>query len=88
MILNTLDHLGKFDAKGDEVEQVKLAVSLTVETKIPTVSSPVPTVCLDISPGSSSDPRIISKGDFSQQETPSMGNALTLSNRFKDTFGE
>nr|GEW11243.1 hypothetical protein [Tanacetum cinerariifolium] len=112
MILNTLDHLGKFDAKGDEgyfvrnidccntddpessgisnpaatskvplAEQAKPATSLIVETEIPTVSSPVPTVCLDTSPGSSSDPRIISKGDFSQQETPSLGNALTLSNR-------
>nr|GEU85563.1 hypothetical protein [Tanacetum cinerariifolium] len=69
-------------------EQVKHAVSLTVETKIPTVSSPVPTVCLDTSLGSSSDPRIISKGDFSQQETPSLGNALTLSNRFEDIFVE
>nr|GEZ95466.1 putative ribonuclease H-like domain-containing protein [Tanacetum cinerariifolium] len=26
-------------------------------------------------------------GDFSQKETPSLGNALTLSNRFEDTFG-
>nr|GEY62338.1 hypothetical protein [Tanacetum cinerariifolium] len=69
-------------------EQVEPAVSLTVETKIPTVSSPVPTVYLNTSPRSSSDPRIISKGDFSQQETPSLGNALTLSNMFEDTFGK
>nr|GEW75396.1 hypothetical protein [Tanacetum cinerariifolium] len=69
-------------------KQVEPAASLTVETKIPTVSSPVPTVCLDTSPGSSSDPRIISKVDFSQQETPSLGNALTLSNKFKDIFRE
>nr|GFB74644.1 hypothetical protein [Tanacetum cinerariifolium] len=158
MILNTLDHLGKFDAKGDEghfvrysqsskvfrvfnkrtkkveenlhvdflenkliekgagpnwnidapdgcnaddpessriynpiatskvpsAEQVEPAVSLTVETKIPTVSSPVPTVCLDISPESSSDPRLISKGDFSQKETPSLDNTLTLLNSLLD----
>nr|GEX01300.1 hypothetical protein [Tanacetum cinerariifolium] len=132
MILNTLDHLGKFDAKGDEVvvagtsstnisgtkdvasqamkkdvsslryialpnwfheahmetknsdgcnaddpkssrisnpskvpsaEQVEPAISLTVETKIPTVSSPVPTVCLDTSPGSSKE------ADLSNMET-------------------
>nr|GFA62895.1 uncharacterized mitochondrial protein AtMg00810-like [Tanacetum cinerariifolium] len=56
------------------------------ESKIPTISSPVPTVCLDISPESLSGPRLISKGDFSQKEAPSWGNALTLSNRFKDTF--
>nr|GEV19276.1 retrovirus-related Pol polyprotein from transposon TNT 1-94 [Tanacetum cinerariifolium] len=60
-------------------EQVEPAASLTVETEIPTVSSHVPTVCLDISP--KSDPRIISKGVFSHEETPSLGNALTLSNR-------
>nr|GEY80343.1 hypothetical protein [Tanacetum cinerariifolium] len=41
----------------------------------------------DISPESSSGPRLISKGDFSQKEAPSLGNALTLSNRFEDTFG-
>nr|GEY70075.1 hypothetical protein [Tanacetum cinerariifolium] len=69
-------------------KQVEPAASLTVETKIPTVSSLVPTVCLEISPESSSDPRIISKGVFSHEETPSLGNALTLSNRFEDTFGE
>nr|GEZ15163.1 hypothetical protein [Tanacetum cinerariifolium] len=69
-------------------EQVEPAVSLTVETKTPTVSSHVPTVRLDTSPGSSSDPRIISKGVFSHEETPSLGNALTLSNRIEDTFGE
>nr|GEV61093.1 hypothetical protein [Tanacetum cinerariifolium] len=69
-------------------EQVEPTVTLTVETKIPTVSSPVPTVCLDFSPESSSDPRIISKWVFSHEETPSLGNALTLSNRFEDTFGK
>nr|GEW30312.1 hypothetical protein [Tanacetum cinerariifolium] len=70
------------------VEQVEHVVSLTMETKIPTVSSPVPTVCLDITSDSSSDARIISKGVFRHEETPSLGNALTLSNRFEDTFGE
>nr|GEV21607.1 hypothetical protein [Tanacetum cinerariifolium] len=104
MILNTLDHLGKFDAKGDEdyfvsgisnptatlkvpsTDQVESAVSLTLESETPTVSSPVPTVCLDNSPESLSGPRLITKGDFSQKETLSLGNALTLSNRFEDTF--
>nr|GEY33985.1 hypothetical protein [Tanacetum cinerariifolium] len=74
-------------SKVPSAEQVEPAVSLTVETEIPTVSSPVPTVCLDISSESSSDLRLISKGDFSQKETSSLGNALTLSNRFEDTFG-
>nr|GEZ04960.1 hypothetical protein [Tanacetum cinerariifolium] len=51
-------------SKVPSAEQVELAVSLTVETKIPTVR------------------------DFTQQETPSLGNALTLSNKFEDTFGK
>nr|GEU36698.1 putative ribonuclease H-like domain-containing protein [Tanacetum cinerariifolium] len=75
-------------SKVPSAEQVEHVVSLTVETKISTVISHIPTVCLDISLESSSDPRIISKGYFSQKETPSLGNALTLSNRFEDTFGE
>nr|GEU80992.1 putative ribonuclease H-like domain-containing protein [Tanacetum cinerariifolium] len=57
------------------------------ESDIFTVSLPVPTVCLDISPESSSGLRLISKGVFSQKKTPSLGNALSLSNRFEDTFG-
>nr|GEU76127.1 hypothetical protein [Tanacetum cinerariifolium] len=73
-------------SKVPSAEQVEPTVSLTVEYEIPTVSSPVPTVCLDISPESSSGPRLITKGDFTQKETPSLGNALTLSNRFEDTF--
>nr|GFA28868.1 ribonuclease H-like domain-containing protein [Tanacetum cinerariifolium] len=74
-------------SKVPSAKQVEPSVSLTVETKITTVSSPVPTVCLDISPKSSSDSRLISKGDFSQKETHSLDNALTLSNRFEDTMG-
>nr|GEY44054.1 reverse transcriptase domain-containing protein [Tanacetum cinerariifolium] len=68
-------------------KQVEPAVSLTVESKIPTISSHVPTVFLDISLESSSGPRLITKGDFSQKETPSLGNAFNLSNRFEDAFG-
>nr|GEV77400.1 hypothetical protein [Tanacetum cinerariifolium] len=74
-------------SKVPSADQVEPAVSLTVESDILTVGSPVPTVCLDISLDSSSGPRLISKEDFCQKETPSLGNALTLSNKFKDTFG-
>nr|GEY96840.1 hypothetical protein [Tanacetum cinerariifolium] len=74
-------------SKVPSAEQVEPTVSLTVEYEIPTDSSPVPTICLDISPESSSGPRLITKGDFSQKETPSLGNALNLSNRFEDTLG-
>nr|GEX22981.1 ribonuclease H-like domain-containing protein [Tanacetum cinerariifolium] len=61
--------------------------SLTVESEFPTVSSPVPTIFLDTSPKTSSGSRIISKEVLSQEETPSLDNALTLSNRFEDTIG-
>nr|GEW08637.1 hypothetical protein [Tanacetum cinerariifolium] len=61
--------------------------SLIGESAIPTVSSPIPTACLDISPETSSDLRLISKEVLSQEETPSLDNALTLSNRFEDTIG-
>nr|GEV32621.1 hypothetical protein [Tanacetum cinerariifolium] len=145
MILNTLDHLGKFDDKRykDVVSQaVKKDVSslryialpnwfhkahlessnsdaqdacntdvtessgnsnptatskippadqmetLTVESEIPTVSSPVLTACLDNSSETSSASRLISKGVIIQEETPSLDNILTLSNIFKDILGD
>nr|GEW59998.1 hypothetical protein [Tanacetum cinerariifolium] len=129
MILNTLDHLGKFDAKGDEgfllgtlclvkrlgthgnstsnaqdacnagatkssgnsnptaTSKNPLAnqmETLTVETLIPTVSSPVPTAILIDSPEPSSDTRLISKRIICQDETPSLDNITTLANRFDD----
>nr|GEZ36281.1 ribonuclease H-like domain-containing protein [Tanacetum cinerariifolium] len=49
-------------SKVPPAEQVEPVVSLTLETEIPIVSLHVPTVCLDISPESLSDPRLISKG--------------------------
>nr|GEZ52908.1 hypothetical protein [Tanacetum cinerariifolium] len=61
--------------------------TLTVETPIPTVSSPVPTAFLDNSPQLSSDTRLISKRATSQDDTPSLDNILTLSNRFEDILG-
>nr|GEY04945.1 hypothetical protein [Tanacetum cinerariifolium] len=73
-------------SKVPSADQVEPAVSLIVEYDILTVRSPVPTVCLDFSPEGSSVSRLIPKEVFSQKETPSLGNALTLSNRFEDTF--
>nr|GEZ17958.1 putative ribonuclease H-like domain-containing protein [Tanacetum cinerariifolium] len=61
--------------------------TLTVETLIPTISSPIPTACLDDSPQLSNDTRLISKRVTSQDDTPSLDNILTLSNRFEDIFG-
>nr|GEV26352.1 hypothetical protein [Tanacetum cinerariifolium] len=62
----------------------KLLQTLTVETLISTVSSPVLTACLDDSPQLSSDTRLISKRVTSQDDSPSLNNILTLSNRFED----
>nr|GEW64169.1 hypothetical protein [Tanacetum cinerariifolium] len=134
MILNTLDHLGKFEAKRDEgyfigyialpnwIHEVHLESSssqpqdtcnsdepessgnsnptttstnpptdqletLTVETPIPTISSLVPTACLNVSPEPSSDTRLISKRVTNQVETSSLENILTLTNRFEDILG-
>nr|GEX43731.1 copia protein [Tanacetum cinerariifolium] len=61
--------------------------TLPVETPIPTVSSLVPTACLNDSPEPSSDTRLISKRVSNQVETPSLDNILTLTNRFEDILG-
>nr|GEW20045.1 putative ribonuclease H-like domain-containing protein [Tanacetum cinerariifolium] len=58
--------------------------TLTVETLILTVSSPVLTAILNDSPETSSDTRLNSKRVTSQDDTPSLDNILTLSKRFKD----
>nr|GFB03489.1 hypothetical protein [Tanacetum cinerariifolium] len=61
--------------------------TLTVETPIPTVSSPVPTTYSTDSQEPSSDARLISKKVANQEETPSLDNILSLSNRFEDILG-
>nr|GEX23764.1 hypothetical protein [Tanacetum cinerariifolium] len=61
--------------------------TLAVETPIPIVSSPVSTTCLNDSSELSSDTRLISKRDTSQDDTPSLDNILTLTNRFEDILG-
>nr|GEV26767.1 putative ribonuclease H-like domain-containing protein [Tanacetum cinerariifolium]GEV33909.1 putative ribonuclease H-like domain-containing protein [Tanacetum cinerariifolium] len=72
--------------KVPSTDQVEHVVSIIVEYEIPTVSLLVPTVYLDNSPESSCGPRLISKRDFSQNETLSLGNALSLLDRFEDTI--
>nr|GFB74226.1 hypothetical protein [Tanacetum cinerariifolium] len=57
--------------------------TLAVETLISTVSSPVPTACLNDSQERSSNTRLISKRVANQVETPSLDNILTLTNRFE-----
>nr|GFD03890.1 hypothetical protein [Tanacetum cinerariifolium] len=58
--------------------------TLTVESPIPTVSSSVLTACLNDSPEPSSEARLISKRVANQEETPSLDNILSLTNRFED----
>nr|GFC04598.1 ribonuclease H-like domain-containing protein [Tanacetum cinerariifolium] len=61
--------------------------TLTVETPIPTVSSPVLTAYFNDSLEPSSDTRLISKRVANQVETPSLDNILTLTNQFEDILG-
>nr|GEW67161.1 copia protein [Tanacetum cinerariifolium] len=61
--------------------------TLTVETLIPTVSSPVLTACFTDSPEPSNDARLILKRVANQVETLSLDNILTLANRFEDILG-
>nr|GFB14254.1 hypothetical protein [Tanacetum cinerariifolium] len=62
--------------------------TLTVETLIPTASSPVPTVCFTDSQEPLSKTRLISKRVTNQVETPSLDNILTLTNQFEDILGD
>nr|GEX60212.1 putative ribonuclease H-like domain-containing protein [Tanacetum cinerariifolium] len=61
--------------------------TLTVETNIPIVSSPVPTAYSTDSQEPSSDARLISERVANQEETPFLDNILTLTNRFEDILG-
>nr|GEX96987.1 putative ribonuclease H-like domain-containing protein [Tanacetum cinerariifolium] len=61
--------------------------TLTVETPIPTISSPVPTAYSTNSQEPSSDVRLISKRVANQEETPSLENILSQSNQFEDILG-
>nr|GEU66488.1 reverse transcriptase domain-containing protein [Tanacetum cinerariifolium] len=61
--------------------------SSSMETPIPNVSSPFSTACLNDSQEPSSDTRLISKRVANQEETPSLDNILTLTNRFEDILG-
>nr|GFB97670.1 hypothetical protein [Tanacetum cinerariifolium] len=60
---------------------------LTMESPIPTVSSPVSTSCLNDSPKPSSEARFISKRVANQEESLSLDNFLSLTNRFEDILG-
>nr|GEV96090.1 retrovirus-related Pol polyprotein from transposon TNT 1-94 [Tanacetum cinerariifolium] len=59
----------------------------SMESLIPSVSSPVPTAYSTDSQEPSSDARLISKRVVNQEETPSLDNILSLTNRFEDILG-
>nr|GEW40499.1 retrovirus-related Pol polyprotein from transposon TNT 1-94 [Tanacetum cinerariifolium] len=61
--------------------------TLTVESPIPTASSPVPTACLNDSSETSSEARLVSKRVAHQEESPSLDNILSLTNKFDDIVG-
>nr|GFB19649.1 hypothetical protein [Tanacetum cinerariifolium] len=61
--------------------------TLTLETSIPTVSSPTPTAYSTDSQEPSSDARLILKRVANQVETPSLDNILSLINWFEDILG-
>nr|GFA16350.1 hypothetical protein [Tanacetum cinerariifolium] len=61
-----------------------LLESSSMESPIPTISSPVLTACFTDSQEPSNDARLISKRVANQVETPSLDNILTLINRFED----
>nr|GEW13676.1 uncharacterized mitochondrial protein AtMg00810-like [Tanacetum cinerariifolium] len=61
--------------------------TLTAESPIPTISSQVPTAYSTDSQEPSSDARLISKRVANQEETPSLDNILSLTNRFEDILG-
>nr|GEU98404.1 hypothetical protein [Tanacetum cinerariifolium] len=58
--------------------------TLTVESPIPTASSPVPTACLNDSSETSSEARLVSKRVAHQEESPSLDNYLSLTKWFDD----
>nr|GEV78558.1 hypothetical protein [Tanacetum cinerariifolium] len=62
-------------------------VPKSMESPIPTASSPVLTAFFTDSQEPSSETRLISKRVANQEETPSLDNILTLTNRFEDILG-
>nr|GFB37148.1 putative ribonuclease H-like domain-containing protein [Tanacetum cinerariifolium] len=70
----TSDILKKFIT---EIENLK-------DCKVKIISSPVPTACLNDSPEPSIEARLISKRVTNQEESPSLDNILSLTNRFED----
>nr|GEY24924.1 reverse transcriptase domain-containing protein [Tanacetum cinerariifolium] len=93
MILNTLDNLGKFEAKGDEGYFIGYSMSskaFRVFNKRPRRVEEnlhvefIENKAIDKSAGPNCKARLISKRVANQEETPSLDNILSLTNRFED----
>nr|GEY85535.1 putative ribonuclease H-like domain-containing protein [Tanacetum cinerariifolium] len=69
-------------------DSFELALSLTEETEVATVSTHVPTDSLFVPPVTLSVPRIISRGGSSFPEPLSFSNAMSFENRLEDFFGD
>nr|GFA22508.1 retrovirus-related Pol polyprotein from transposon TNT 1-94 [Tanacetum cinerariifolium] len=94
MILNTLDNLGKFEAKRDEGYFVEYSIPEVPEgsgNTNPTASTSNPPAAqmetLTVEIPFPLDARLISKRVANQEETPSLENILSLINRFEDILG-
>nr|GFC27417.1 hypothetical protein [Tanacetum cinerariifolium] len=70
-----------FNPSAEQIE------TLIVESPIPTVSSLVPTACLNDSSKTSSEAILVSKRVANQEETPSLDNILSMTYRFDDILG-
>nr|GEZ24439.1 ribonuclease H-like domain-containing protein [Tanacetum cinerariifolium] len=70
-----------FNPSTDQME------TLTVESPISNVSLPVPPACLNDFSEPSSEARLVSKRVANQEETPSLDNILSLTNKFDDILG-
>nr|GFD04588.1 hypothetical protein [Tanacetum cinerariifolium] len=96
---NSINLLGTKDAANQEVKKNEsslryialpnwaynaLLESTLMESPIPTISSSVPTTCLNDSSEPSSEARLVSKIVANQEETPSLDNILSLTYRFDD----
>nr|GFA98729.1 hypothetical protein [Tanacetum cinerariifolium] len=71
-----------FNPPADQME------TLTLESPIPTISSPILTACLNDSLEPSSEARLISKRVSNQEETPSLDNILSLTNSWVEAMKE
>nr|GFB40817.1 retrovirus-related Pol polyprotein from transposon TNT 1-94 [Tanacetum cinerariifolium] len=69
-------------------DSFELASSLTVETEVPTFSTPIPTDNLSVPLVTLSVLRIISRGGSSYPELLTLGNAMSFENRLEDFFGD